>query len=344
MLSGREPQVAVGREPGSAPEGECLVHRRGRGGAELRDTESPDRAAGDAGGHVEDGGRADRQITGGGECYVVLHVHERAHRGGRLRLELRDRDAAAPPRAHAVGDPDVARRQDRDAAGGARLPDRRPVADHDLRIRRNGVDTARGAIASFRDDPAAGHAGGEVAAGAANDVVASQQHRTAGVDVGRRGNPRLGRGGCGEGGRGQADAGDEAPVIGVGLRGEGLLPFGRDHKRADGQRFPRRCRADCRQRRGRIRERGRCQRAANDAARTGQCVNTRRVAVAGRHPEQAHPLPNGCGIARAETRLDHHRRGDLCAIVPAAHKAAGAAPLVGCERRDRVGRDPHGGR
>ena len=67
--------------------------------------------------------------------------------------------------------------------------------------------------------------------------------------------------------------------------------------------------------------------------------------MAGCHPEQAHPLPDGCGIARAETRLDHHRRGDLCAIGPVAHKAAAhAAPLVACKRRDRVGRDPHVGR
>ena len=107
-----------------------------------------------------------------------------------------------------------------------------------------------------------------------NDVVAPQQDGTAGVDVGRWGKLRLGRGGAGEGRRGQADAGDEAPVIGVGLRGEGLLPLGRDHERADGQRLPRRCRVDCRQGLGRIRERGRCRRdAATDAARTGQRVD-----------------------------------------------------------------------
>ena len=218
VLTGRDPDVRARGKINLVSEEQLFIDGRGGGRAELGLSIKPCGPAGDGVGDIENRGRSNRQIARGREGGIVFYLDHRADGGGGLGIHRGNGNCRATPGPDAVGNPDIARRENRNTARDAvaRLDDPRPGADQHFRGSGHGVDAAGNplALGCFADelppaaaggeDASARHPRGKVGSGAVDEIVARQNDRSGGVDVCRGMDGRFSRG-CGrEGGGGNA--------------------------------------------------------------------------------------------------------------------------------------------
>ena len=145
ILTGGDPHLAIGRNPGFGAEDDLLVHRYVGGGIERHLSRGSPRDSNHTLGGRHPGGGADGQVAAGRERDIAANLHFRRHGGGGFRGEPAKRKHPAAPSADALLDRDIRLGQNGDSArsqpahAGA---DPDAVANHDPRA---GIDRDRAA-------------------------------------------------------------------------------------------------------------------------------------------------------------------------------------------------------